>query len=147
MENHLYTVAQLREIERAAYGKLEPGTLMRRAGEAAAKFALELLGERRDLPVLLLAGPGNNGGDALEMAAILADAGIDATVLHLPGQRETTDEAQSAHERARDGTVGFIDMLPPDAQWGLVVDGLFGIGLTRPLEGEYRELVASLDAI
>lgn len=147
LDNHLYTVAQLREIERRAYADLEPGTLMRRAGEAAAKYALELLGDQRGLPVLLLAGPGNNGGDALEMAAVLADAGVDATVLHLPGQRETTDEAASAHERARDGTVGFIDMLPPDAQWGLVVDGLFGIGLTRPIEGEYRELVASLDSL
>lgn len=147
MDNHLYTVAQLREIERAAYANLAPGTLMRRAGEAAAKYALELLGGRRDLPVLLLAGPGNNGGDALEMAAVLADAGIDATVLHLPGQRETSSEAASAHERARAGTVGFIDMLPPEGQWGLVVDGLFGIGLARPLEGEYRDLVASLGAI
>lgn len=147
MENDLYTVAQLRDIERAAYAGLEPGALMRRAGEAAAQFALELLGNRRDLPVLLLAGPGNNGGDALETAAILADAGIDATVLHLPGQRETSMEAASAHERAREGTVGFIDMLPPDAEWGLVVDGLFGIGLARPLEGEYRALVASLDTL
>ncbi|VXB72502.1 NAD(P)H-hydrate epimerase,ADP-dependent (S)-NAD(P)H-hydrate dehydratase [Massilia sp. 9I] len=147
MNTDLYSVAQLREIERAAYAGVEPGTLMRRAGEAAARFALELLGERRDRPVLLLAGPGNNGGDALEMAAILADAGVDATVLHLPGQRETTDEAASAHERARAGTVGFIDMLPPDADWALVVDGLFGIGLTRPLDGEYRELVASLDSL
>jgi len=143
----LYTVAEVRAIERAAYAALPPGTLMRRAGEAAAAYALELLGERRDLPVLLLAGPGNNGGDALEMAAVLADAGIDATVLHLPGQRETSEEAQSAHERARDGTVGFIDMLPLESEWGLVVDGLFGIGLARPLEGEYRDLVASLDAI
>ncbi|WP_292037768.1 NAD(P)H-hydrate dehydratase [Massilia sp. UBA6681] len=147
MDNPLYTVAQLREIERAAYAELEPGTLMRRAGEAAAKYALELLGDKRDLPVLLLAGPGNNGGDALEMAAVLADAGVDATVLYPPGQRETSDEAASAHERARDGTVGFIDMLPPGAQWGLVVDGLFGIGLTRPIEGEYRALVASLDDV
>ena len=147
MDNHLYTVAQLRAIERAAYAQLEPGALMRRAGEAAAKFALELLGAKRDLPVLLLAGPGNNGGDALEMATVLAGAGVDATVLHLPGQRESTEEAASAHERARGGTVGFIDMLPPEAQWGLVVDGLFGIGLTRPIEGEYRELVAALDAL
>ena len=144
MDNHLYTVAQLREVERAACAGLAPGTLMRRAGVAAARFALDLLGERRGLPVLLLAGPGNNGGDALEMAAVLADAGVDATVLHLPGQRETSIEAASAHERARAGTVGFIDMLPPDGQWGLVVDGLFGIGLARPIAGEYRALVAAL---
>jgi hydroxyethylthiazole kinase-like uncharacterized protein yjeF len=144
MDKDLYTVAQVRAIEQSAYAVLPPGTLMRRAGEAAAKFAMALLGGRRDLPVLVLAGPGNNGGDALELASNLADAGIDATVLHLPGQVDASDETATAHERARDGTVGFIDMLPPDGEWGLVVDGLFGIGLTRALEGDYRDLVASL---
>ena len=38
-------------------------------------------------------------------------------------------------------------MLPPGAEWGLAVDGLFGIGLSRPLEGPYRELVAGLDTL
>jgi len=147
MDNHLYTVAQLRAIEASAYAGLPPGTLMRRAGEAAARYALELLGEPRDKPVLVLAGPGNNGGDALEAAANLADAGVDATVLFQPGQRELSDEAQSAHERARSGTVGFIDMLPPDGDWGLVIDGLFGIGLTRPIEDDYREMVDAVNAM
>lgn len=147
MENCLYTVAQLRAIEQAAYADLAPGTLMRRAGKAAADYAFELLGEDRSQPVLILAGPGNNGGDALEMAANLAEAGVDATVLHLPGSAEASSETAAAYERARSGTVGWIDMLPPGAQWGLVVDGLFGIGLSRPIEEPYRELVAGLDAV
>ncbi len=147
MDNHLYTVAQLRAIEASAYSDLPPGTLMQRAGAAAATFAMQLLGERRDRPVLVLAGPGNNGGDALELAANLADAGIDALVLHLPGQGDASEASATAHERARDGTVGFIDMLPPDGDWGLVVDGLFGIGLTRPIGDEYREAIAALDGV
>jgi hydroxyethylthiazole kinase-like uncharacterized protein yjeF len=147
MDNHLYTVAQLRAIEASAYATLPPGNLMERAGAAAARFVMQLLGERRDQPVLVLAGPGNNGGDALEMAANLAEAGIDVLVLHLPGQRDASNETASAHERARDGSVGFIDMLPPDGDWGLVVDGLFGIGLTRPIDDEYREVIASLSSL
>jgi hydroxyethylthiazole kinase-like uncharacterized protein yjeF len=147
MEQRLYTVAQTRTIEEAAYANLPAGELMTRAGRAAADFALELLGDSRTLPVLVLAGPGNNGGDALEAAANLADAGVDATVLHLPGRADASTATAAAYERARSGTVGWIDMLPPDAEWGLVIDGLFGIGLTRPLEGEYRDLVASLDSI
>lgn len=147
MEQRLYTVAQTRAIEEAAYANLPAGELMRRAGRAAADFALELLGDSRALPVLVLAGPGNNGGDALEAAANLADAGIDATVLHLPGRADTSSATAAAYERARSGTVGWIDMLPPDAQWGLVIDGLFGIGLARPLDGEYRDLVESLKAV
>lgn len=147
MERHLYTVAQLRAIEQAAYAGLQPGTLMQRAGKAAADYALALLADRRDRPVLVLAGPGNNGGDALEAAANLADSGVDATVLHLPGRRDASPETAAAYERARSGSVGWIDMLPPDAEWGLVIDGLFGIGLERPLDGDYRELVAGLESI
>lgn len=147
MERHLYTVAQLRAIEQAAYAGLAPGTLMQRAGKAASHFALELLGDRRDRPVLVLAGPGNNGGDALEAAANLADAGVDATVLHLPGRRDASTETAASYERARAGSVGWIDMLPPGAEWGLVIDGLFGIGLERPVDGDYREVVVGLESI
>jgi hydroxyethylthiazole kinase-like uncharacterized protein yjeF len=144
MEHRLYTIAQTRAIEEAARAGLEPGTLMRRAGKAAADYALELLGEQRGQPVLILAGPGNNGGDALETAVNLAEAGVDATVLHLPGRREASGETAAAYERARAGSVGWIDMLPPGAEWGLVIDGLFGIGLGRALDGQYRDLVAAL---
>lgn len=147
MEQRLYTVAQVRAIEQQAHAGLEPGALMRRAGQAASNYVLELLGEDRDNPVLVLAGPGNNGGDALEAAANLADAGIDVTVLHLPGQCDASSETAAAYDRARAGTVGWIDMLPPDADWALVVDGLFGIGLERPLQDAYRELVTGLDAV
>lgn len=147
MEQRLYTVAQVRAIEQQAHAGLEPGALMRRAGQAAAHYALELLGEKRENPVLVLAGPGNNGGDALEVAANLADAGIDVTVLHLPGQRDASSETAAAYDRARAGTVGWIDMLPPDAEWALVIDGLFGIGLERALQDDYRELVTGLDAV
>lgn len=144
MAHRLYTVAHTRAIEAQAFRSLPPGTLMTRAGQAAAAAAIALLGDARDLPVLVLAGPGNNGGDALEAAANLADAGIDTTVLHLPGQREASSETAAAYDRARQASVGWLDMLPPDGQWGLVIDGLFGIGLDRPLAGEYRDLVAGL---
>jgi hydroxyethylthiazole kinase-like uncharacterized protein yjeF len=146
MEQRLYTVAQLRAIERAASSTLPPGTLMTRAGKAASDYARELLGDASTLPVLVLAGPGNNGGDAFEVAANLAEAGINVTVLHLPGNGtdDASSETANAYGRARAGTVGWLDMLPPDGQWGLVVDGLFGIGLTRPLAGEYRDVVAGL---
>jgi len=149
----LYTVAQLRTIEHAASSTLAPGTLMTRAGKAAADYALALLGESggdlRGAPVLVLAGPGNNGGDAFEVAANLAEAGVNATVLHLPGEGndDASSETAAAYERARSGSVGWLDMLPPDGEWALVVDGLFGIGLTRALTGEYREVVTGLDGL
>ncbi|WP_426197468.1 NAD(P)H-hydrate dehydratase [Massilia sp. DWR3-1-1] len=145
----LYTVAQLRAIERAASATLPAGTLMQRAGQAAANVALALIAglpkERRS--VLLLAGPGNNGGDALEAAANLAhtNAGVDVMVLHLAGSARVSGEAADALARARATPARFIDALP-EREPGLVVDGLFGIGLARPLDGAARALVEALNA-
>ncbi|MDL2355863.1 MAG: NAD(P)H-hydrate dehydratase [Pseudomonadota bacterium] len=143
----LYTVDQVRAIERAAAATLEPGTLMQRAGQAAANVALALLAGQANRTVLLLAGPGNNGGDALEAAANLAhaSAGVDVSVIHLPGAQPVSAETAQALVRAMDGQVRFLDALPEGAP-GLVVDGLFGIGLARPLEGDARSLVQAIDA-
>jgi hydroxyethylthiazole kinase-like uncharacterized protein yjeF len=129
MQHPLYSVAQVRAIEHAALAQLPPGSLMQRAGAAAAALALELITEV--LPVLVLAGPGNNGGDALEVAANLRDAGVDVTVLHLAGSAPSPETA-AALERCQMDGVTFVDAVP-DRTWALVVDGLFGIGLTRPV--------------
>jgi hydroxyethylthiazole kinase-like uncharacterized protein yjeF len=141
MDTQLYSLAQIRAIEAAAQASLEPGTLMRHAGEAASAYALELLGGFPARAVLVLAGPGNNGGDALEVAANLANLGVKVEVVHLAGSAPSP-EAQRALERARASRARFVDEVEPDRDWCLVVDGLFGIGLARPLAGRARELAA-----
>jgi hydroxyethylthiazole kinase-like uncharacterized protein yjeF len=147
MDNLLYSVAQLRAIEQAVAPVLPPGTLMRRAGEAAARMALYLLGARRERPVLVLAGPGNNGGDALELAANLAQVGMAVTVWHQGCAGAPSAETASALQRARESSALFVATLPADAKWGLAVDGLFGIGLARPLEGVFAEAAAALNTL
>ncbi|MFC5462874.1 NAD(P)H-hydrate dehydratase [Massilia niabensis] len=157
MDNGLYSVAQIRAIEGAsaqatAEGEAgEAGSLMRRAGRAAANLALELIGTAREesrlRPVLVLAGPGNNGGDALELAANLGEAGVDVVVLHLAGSGPSSPEAAQALARARASSANFADVAPDVREWAMVVDGLFGIGLARPLEGRYRELVTAIDRL
>lgn len=144
----LYTVAQIRSIEAAAAATLEPGTLMSRAGQAAANVALALLAGRANRSVLLLAGPGNNGGDALEAAANLAhaSAGVDVAVIHLPGQQATSPETAHALARAAESQVRFLGQLP-ELEPGLVIDGLFGIGLARPLDGAARALAEAVNAL
>jgi hydroxyethylthiazole kinase-like uncharacterized protein yjeF len=143
----LYTVAQIRAIEQSAAAALEPGALMQRAGQAAAKVALALLAGQYNPSVLLLAGPGNNGGDALEAAANLAhtNAGVEVSVLHLPSGQHVAAETATALERAMASHAKFVDDLP-EREPGLVVDGLFGIGLGRPLDGRARELVEAINA-
>ncbi len=142
--NALFSVAEIRAIEHAAAATLPPGTLMRRAGRAGADCARQMLAGGY---VLVLAGPGNNGGDALEVAANLAEAGIGVRVLHLAGGGAVSPETAQALARSGAGDVDFIDALPAERGWGLVIDGLFGIGLTRPLSGRARELVLAVNGM
>ncbi len=145
----LYSIAEIRRIEQAALAELPGGTLMRRAGQAAAAVAMTLLqpappGAR----VLILVGPGDNGGDGLEVAAQLAQAGFAVTAL-IVGAIPSSTDAQQALQRARNSAVVFKEgaYLPdiPNIKWMLIVDGLFGIGLTRPIAGVYRSLIDSIN--
>jgi len=139
MDNPLYSVAQIRAIEAAAQAQLPPGTLMRRAGEAAATYALEVLNGLPTGRILVLAGPGNNGGDALETAANLANFGASVDVIHLAGPLPSS-ETEVALARARASRARFVDDADDAHGCCLVVDGLFGIGLARPLAGRARAL-------
>ena len=139
MDTMLYSVAQIRAIEQAAQARLETGALMRCAGEAASAYALELLGGFPAGVVLVLAGPGNNGGDALEVAANLANLGVRVDVVYLPGAA-VSEEGAHALARAQASRARFVEQVEAGAHWCLVVDGLFGIGLARPLSGRAREL-------
>lgn len=143
----LYSVAEIRQAEQAAAAQLPPGTLMQRAGQVAARMAIEMVGAAPARPVLVLAGPGNNGGDALEVAANLAQAGVDVTIVHFACDGEPSAETAHALARARASTAEFADAVPAHGQWSLVVDGLFGIGLARPVEGAARATIEAVNAL
>jgi ADP-dependent NAD(P)H-hydrate dehydratase / NAD(P)H-hydrate epimerase len=145
----LYTVEQIRAVEHAALAQLPPGTLMRRAGEATAKTALQMLGTTHG-NVLVLAGPGNNGGDALEAAWRLADAGMEVTVLPFARDATQSPDAQQAMQRTLQSTARIAepDKFPiAGTGWNLVIDGLFGIGLKRPVAGDMRAAIETINAM
>jgi len=150
----LFTIAELRAIEHAAAQRLPDGALMQRAGQAGANAALDLLPSTIDrAKVLVLAGPGNNGGDALEAAAHLGHAGAQVTILHFPPAGTAAPERIDALQRARSSPASFAAInsaadaraVASSTEWNLVVDGLFGIGLTRPIAGDFAELVTAVN--
>lgn len=141
--NPLYSVAEIRAVEHAAAASVPPGTLMQRAGAAAANAAVAMSPAGS---VLVLAGPGNNGGGALEAAANLALLGLDVTVVHCEGSGPVAPETAHALQRARSGTSVFADNIDLSREWALVIDGLFGIGLARPLEGRTRALAETVNS-
>jgi hydroxyethylthiazole kinase-like uncharacterized protein yjeF len=114
--------------------------LMERAGRAAAEVALAMAGERNG-SVLVLAGPGNNGGDAFVVARLLRDAFFDVTAVFRGDPAKLPADAADAH-RAFVGAGGAtVAEIPSGWSGALIVDGLFGIGLARPLSAEYLAMV------
>ncbi len=142
----IYSTEEVRALERTA--PLEPGspTLMQRAGLAAAEHAMQVMSER-SRGVLVLAGPGNNGGDAFELAAHLKQHFFRVDVLSCADSGRLSADANAALARWRASGGREMTEFPADvAQYGLIVDGLFGIGLQRPLEGRYAALIESMNA-
>lgn len=140
----LLTVAGLRAVEQAALASAPQPGLMQRAGTAAAQWVRELTGEHPD-PILILVGPGNNGGDALVCASELLRLGYACCCVGLPANDKTPADARAAHAAfiAAGGTL-HTDI--PDYhgyRFSLIVDGLFGIGLNQPLQAPYANWVES----
>jgi len=141
----VYRTDEIRRIESSAQGA-GFSDLMERAGLAAAELARALASDTRK-PVLVLAGPGNNGGDAFVVARHLKQWWHRVVLVHAGERARLSADAAAAFDAW--GTAGgqTLSELPTAlGSYALIVDGLFGIGLERSLSGRYAELVASVNA-
>jgi ADP-dependent NAD(P)H-hydrate dehydratase / NAD(P)H-hydrate epimerase len=122
----IITVAQMREWEQATWatGQSEDAVIAR-VGEIVARRALDMT--RPGARVLILAGKGHNGDDARQAVRFLADRKAELIEAQEPGAAL----APITEALAR---------LP-----ALVIDGLFGIGLNRPLDSEWTRLIGALN--
>jgi hydroxyethylthiazole kinase-like uncharacterized protein yjeF len=139
--SQILTVAQAQAADRAALASGTPiSVLMQRAGEAVAS---EVMARWTPRSVLVLCGPGDNGGDGFIVAAALAAAGWPVRVAALDVSRPTGAAAEAA-ARWR----GPVETLTPDcvADATLVIDALFGAGLSRPLGPEVAQTLQACEA-
>jgi ADP-dependent NAD(P)H-hydrate dehydratase / NAD(P)H-hydrate epimerase len=139
---HLYSVAQTREIE-AAHFKAHPKTsLMQRAGEAVATLAIDLIAKHKlKKSVLVIAGSGNNGGDAWVAARALQIQKIKVCVWQIGVQRHGDTASKTAHKDylAARGTIA--SNTAPMLEFGFIIDGMFGIGLSKSPQGDFRDAI------
>lgn len=138
----ILTCAEVRAAEqRAVAAGISLWALMQKAGQACADV---LHAEFPDGRVIVLAGPGNNGGDAFVAAQRLRDLGRNVWVYDLAPNRDRTPEGASALNALTGARQPLEDMrLAAD---DIVLDGLFGAGLSRPLEGEAAFAVEQVNA-
>jgi len=138
----ILTVAQMGEADRRTIEAGTPGfVLMQRAGMAVANAIMARWSAR---PTVVLCGPGNNGGDGFVAAKVLADAGWTVAVA-LDGEPGGLrgDAAQAAHAWG-----GQIGPLSPASIRGaeLVIDALYGAGLSRALGKRVTETLRTAEA-
>lgn len=134
----ILTAAEMRAAEDAAIAAGTPvETLMERAGIGAAEAIWRYAGP---VPALVLCGPGNNGGDGYVIARELAARGVKVRVA-ASGEPKTP-----AAKAARDSWEGPVDDIAETAPAPLLIDALFGTGLTRPLDDSLSARLIELAA-
>lgn len=133
----LHDSATTRALEQAALAATPPQALMAHAGLAVARLALAAWPLARR--VLVLAGPGNNGGDALVAARHLAGQGLAVEVVLFGDDAHRPADARWALVQAQG--LPLARSLPARLEADLVLDGLLGLGTTRAAEGELAEAI------
>lgn len=141
----IYRSGEIRLAEQTASALPDAPPLMERAGLAAAELVSNISDNRRS--VLVLAGPGNNGGDALVAARHLKRMWFRVTAVFAGEREKLPPDAANALRAWLDEGGELLSAIPPGGKWDLVIDGLFGIGLERELEGRYRELVEQVNRL
>jgi ADP-dependent NAD(P)H-hydrate dehydratase / NAD(P)H-hydrate epimerase len=134
----ILTAAEMRAAEEAAIAAGTPvETLMERAGTAAAEAIWRYAGP---LPALVLCGPGNNGGDGYVIARALRERGMKVRVAAL------AEPKSAAARAAAESWAGAVETLDAAEVAPLLIDALFGTGLTRPLDEDIsRHLIQLAD--
>lgn len=136
MSQTILNLEEAKDLEIRASHRLGEDALMRRAGA----FAADAIAERAPgRAITVLAGPGNNGGDALCAARLLKEKGFAVTVVSPRPQTSPLAKQMREEWLAAGGEVIEAPYMSPKAD--LVVDGLFGTGLDRPLKDPYLDAV------
>jgi NAD(P)H-hydrate epimerase len=161
------TSAQMREIDRLTterYG-IASLVLMENAASAVVRVIVSTFaGDIAGKTALVLCGRGNNGGDGAAAARLLAHAGANVSALlwgridDTKGDARTNFEAVASLATSSEsaGSVRFVECGADERAYAIaeeylqqpfdvIVDGLFGTGLSRPLEGTYAKLIAQVN--
>lgn len=149
----IFTCTQIRELDKYTieHEPISSIDLMERAAKALAAAIADEWGT--ETPMVVFAGPGNNGGDALAVARLLAERGysVSAYLFNITGHLSTDCDANKKRlmegKRAKAFTEVTEEFDPPQLDENtVVVDGLFGSGQNKPLAGGFASLVKYINA-
>lgn len=144
----IFTSAQIHELDKYTiqHEPIKSIDLMERASKAIAEAIMRRW--TNQTPIVTFAGPGNNGGDALAVSRMLATQGYNVRVYLFNITGRLSDDCAANRQRVREckRIKEFMEVTtkfdPPALEAGdLVIDGLFGSGINKPLAGGFAALV------
>ena len=147
----IFTSEQIREID-ALTIQSEPISsidLMERAAGQLYKWITAKFG--RSEHIFVFAGPGNNGGDGLALARMLSENGYSVEVFYVKFTEKTTSDWELNRKRLGKSKITTfnnltsIDQFPVLASDDIVVDAIFGSGLTRPVDGLAEQVIEQIN--
>jgi len=143
----LFLANQMRKLDEMTIQKesISSWNLMERASKQVFDVVVDTF--KVDLPVVIFAGPGNNGGDALAVARMLRMTDYRVMVYLVTQGKPLSADCENNKNRLKESDYQAVDdvekiVIPDDAQ---IIDGLFGFGLTRPLDGFYADVVTKIN--
>lgn len=141
----MLTSAEMKASDKAAIEEYGIGSmvLMERAALQTVQVILDRYGT--DLYVGVMAGNGNNGGDGIAIARILQERGIRAEINMVGEASKLSPEAAAQLETAQKLNIP-IHYGVEHTLYDVIVDAIFGIGITRNVEGKYRKAIEAVNA-
>ena len=149
----IFTGAQIHELDKYTieHEPVSSLNLMERAAKALTQAVMEIYAS--SVPVVVFAGPGNNGGDALAVARMLAekDYAVSVYLFNISGSLSPDCAANKKRLQETKRIRSFVEVIeefdPPRLEQDmLVIDGLFGSGLNKPLAGGFASLVKYINS-
>lgn len=155
---YLLTAQEMRRLDELSIRRdgIPSLVLMENAGRETFRVIKKILRNLRGKRIAVFCGPGNNGGDGLVLLRLLLKAGAKATAVCLFSEESLEGDPLEQFRKLRKGRgkVTFVvdstslrKEMTAMGEIHLVVDALFGTGLTRPLEGIFKEAVEGLNAV
>lgn len=143
----IVTCKRMKELDQAAIHKMEVPScvLMERAALKTVEEMKKNFREPYDKErVLVVCGSGNNGGDGIAIARILHLQGIRSEFFPAGSREHMTEETGRQYRIASNYHVPVVHN-PDWSEYTTIVDAIFGVGLARPVEGRYKDLIGKMN--
>lgn len=123
-----------------------PSLLLMEQAALAACEEIEKLADKTE-PLLIVCGVGNNGGDGLAIGRILYLRGYTVELVLIGDEEKATEQNKKQQEILNAYHVAISKVIPEGKQYQMVIDAIFGVGLTREIEGTYKCVIEQMNAL